>query len=36
MSETGFVMFQWYLTAAALVGPEIALTVRQLLRRRSA
>lgn len=32
-SETGFVMFQWYLTTAALVGPEIVLTLRQLLRR---
>jgi hypothetical protein len=27
------VMFQWYLTTAALVGPDIALTVRQLLGR---
>jgi uncharacterized membrane protein len=31
-SETGFVMFQWYLTIAALVGPEIALTLRRLVR----
>lgn len=34
-SETGFVMWQWYLTTAALVGPEVVLTLRQLLRRRA-
>jgi len=32
-SDTGFVMFQWYLTIAALVGPDIVLALRQLLRR---
>jgi uncharacterized membrane protein len=31
-SETGFVMFQWYLTIAALVGPEVALTLLRLAR----
>ena len=34
-SETGFVAWQWYLTTAALVGPDIVLTVRELLRRRA-